>query len=280
VVDKHLKVATCQFPVSGNIDANAHSICSMIKEAASKGANIVHFAETALSGYAGSCPEYGVKVCDVASFRKYDWETLRFRTREIMSLAGRHRIWIILGSTHYLSEKDKPTNCLYIISSQGRIINRYDKCFCTPGDLKVYSPGNRLVTFSMRGVKCGVLICADLGNPNLYYEYRKRGVNVLFHSYYNARHKGPIQNDKVIIPANQAKAKEYGVWIFANNSSARHSCWPTHIAGPKGFFRKLRRHASGILYHELTPKMLIRDCTIHRGIPSNHRRANNGKALP
>ena len=53
----------------------------------------------------------------------------------------RDETWVLLGSTHYVSEKDKPTNCLYVISDQGRIIDRYDKCKCVPGDLKVYSPG-------------------------------------------------------------------------------------------------------------------------------------------
>jgi len=278
--DKHLKVATCQFSVSSNISANARNICFMLREASGKGADIVHFCETALSGYAGSCPEYGIKVFDVSSFKKYDWEKLRCKTHEIMSLAKKLKIWVVLGSTHYLSEEDKPANCLYVISSQGKIINRYDKCICTPGDLKVYSPGTRFVSFSVKGVKCGLLICADASNPNLYHEYRKRGVKVLFHSYYNARFNGPILNDKIVIPENICKAKEYGAWVFANNSSARHSCWATHVAGPKGFFRKLKRHVSGILFHELTPKMLIKDCTIHSGIPSNHPRARNGKSPP
>ena len=138
-----LKAATCQFPVSGDIDANADHICKMIRQAAGNGADVVHFCETALSGYAGSCPDHGVKVFDVATFKRYDWERLRLRTRQIMSLAGKLRIWVVLGSTHYLSETDKPTNCLYVISSRGRIVNRYDKCMCTSGDLKAYSPGKR-----------------------------------------------------------------------------------------------------------------------------------------
>ena len=48
-----LKVATCQFPVSGRVDENAEYIKDFIKEAASNEADIVHFSEAALSGYAG-----------------------------------------------------------------------------------------------------------------------------------------------------------------------------------------------------------------------------------
>jgi predicted amidohydrolase len=47
-----LRIAAAQFPVSGNIARNAHYIGAQIKEAVRQGANVVHFPETALSGYA------------------------------------------------------------------------------------------------------------------------------------------------------------------------------------------------------------------------------------
>ena len=280
VSDECLKVATCQFPISADVNENAEYINRHILEAASAGADVVHFPEVALTGYASSCPEYDVEVFDLASLRGYDWETLRAKTKEILSAAREHMVWVVLGSTHYLSEDDKPTNCLYVISSSGHIVDRYDKCMCTPGDLKVYSPGDRLVTATVRGIKCGFLICADLANPSLYRAYRRKGVRVLLHSYYNARFKGPIPNDKYVIPENRAKAKEYGMWVFANNSSARHSCWPTHIAGPDGSFRKLRRHSTGILYRELSAEDFPDDSGIHTGTPSTHPRRLDGRALP
>lgn len=195
-------------------------------------------------------------------------------------LARKLNLWVILGSTHCLGAEDKPTNCLYVISNTGRIRNRYDKMMCTEGDLKVYFPGNRLVTITIKGVKCGLLICADLGNPNLYHAYRRRGVKVLFHSYYNARFKGPIPNNNYVVPGNRAKSREYGMWIVANNSSARHSCWPTFVAGPDGYFRSLERHACGMLLHEFSVADLHREPLYHTGVPSKHPRAHNGQALP
>ncbi len=275
-----LNIATCQFPISGDMDRNAEYVQGYMRQAAAKGANIVHFPETALSGYAGSCPEYGVDVFDVPSFRGYDWERLRDRTREIMGLSRELGIWVILGSTHYLDQSNKPLNCLYLISDGGTIRNRYDKRTCTPGDLKVYSPGSRSVTFTLKGFKCGLLICADSGNPPLYQDYQQKGVRVLFHAYYNARFNGPIPNDTYIVPEARAKAREYGMWIFANNSSARHSCWATFIAGPDGQFKKLRRHQAGILYQELRPADLPGNARFAAGTPSRHPRAMNGRSAP
>jgi len=40
-----LKIATCQFPVSGDIKSNADYIQRFIKEAAANKADIVHFSE-------------------------------------------------------------------------------------------------------------------------------------------------------------------------------------------------------------------------------------------
>ncbi|MDK1032734.1 MAG: nitrilase-related carbon-nitrogen hydrolase [Planctomycetia bacterium] len=56
-----LKVATCQFPVSGDVRRNAGYIQRLIRKAASRKADVVHFCEAALTGYAG---------VDFPSFRK------------------------------------------------------------------------------------------------------------------------------------------------------------------------------------------------------------------
>ena len=46
-----LKVATCQFPVTGDLNSNAQYIKKFIMEAAQNNADIVHFSEAALTGY-------------------------------------------------------------------------------------------------------------------------------------------------------------------------------------------------------------------------------------
>ncbi len=75
--DPGLKVATCQFPVSGDVDENASYIKDFIKQAAANKADVVHFSEAALSGYAG---------VDVPTFDNYNWDKLRARTGEIIGL--------------------------------------------------------------------------------------------------------------------------------------------------------------------------------------------------
>jgi len=41
------------------------------------------------------------------------------------------------------------------------------------------------------------------------------------------------------------------MWVVANNSCARHSCWPSMITRPDGSVaQRLKRHVPSILYHD------------------------------
>jgi predicted amidohydrolase len=282
-----LKVATCQFSVSGDVDENARYVKGFIKEASANKADIVHFSEAALSGYAR---------VDFQDFDGYDWAKLRTHTQEIMGLAREHRIWVVVGSAHYLSAAEKPMNCLYIISSEGEIVDRYDKSMCTGGDLKSYTPGNHLVTIDLQGIRCGFLICYDSCFPEMYNVYRHRGVKVMFHSFYNARHKGKTILDEIIPAEIRVRASDNLMWVVANNSSADHSSWPTCIARPDGSLTALERGVPGILYrsfpdrkttdefrswtHNNKTMVLPADEIYHNGTPSDHPRATNPRALP
>ena len=48
-----ITIASCQFSVEADICQNRDTILAQVDEAADRGARIIHFSETALSGYAG-----------------------------------------------------------------------------------------------------------------------------------------------------------------------------------------------------------------------------------
>ena len=128
-----LRIATCQFSVSANVTANAKEIRDFMRQAADGGAHLLHTSEASLSGYAGT---------DLPSFQGYDWNQLRRETSGLRQLAKDFGLWLVLGSAHFLDEKTKPTNCLYLIDPDGQVADRYDKSMCTSGDQKHYSAGN------------------------------------------------------------------------------------------------------------------------------------------
>jgi predicted amidohydrolase len=160
-----LKVATCQFPTSADIDANLGFVRRLMEEAKAGGAEVAHFPEACLSGYAGS---------DLPSHADTDWHRLASALEEVLALAASLRLWVALGSAHRLTPPNKPHNSLYIIDDRGRIIDRYDKRFLsgdpsgTTGDLAHYSPGSHFSVFDIKGVRCGALICVDCRYPELY----------------------------------------------------------------------------------------------------------------
>ncbi len=285
---ERLRIATCQFPVSENIRKNAAYIRRYIKKASDNQADIVHFSETALSGYAG---------VDIENFDGYDWGLLRLETHEIMALAKKLAIWIVLGSTHFLGRNEKPTNCLYIISNKGEIVDRFDKSMLTgtmtSGDQKYFSHGDHIVTLTLKGNKCGFLICYDGCYPEMYNIYRHAGVNLMFHSFYNARTNTANILDEYVPALIKVRAADNTMWVVANNSSARHSNWPTCIARPDGSMAdSLRRHVPGILYHDFPDEKLkgwihnhkkmglAQDEVYTNGVPSSHKRAFDRKSLP
>jgi predicted amidohydrolase len=249
-----MRVATCQFPVGGNIASNARTIERFIGEAAGRRADLVHFPECALSGYAG---------VDFKGWEQMDWGSLVGASRQIMELAARRRIWVILGSTHRLSGSHRPHNSLYLIDPEGKIVDRYDKRFCTHDDLKYYSPGERPVTFELGGVKCGMLICHEVRYPELYREYKRMGVEVLFHSFYNARAKGPSHHTHTIPPSLEANSASNYFWSSVANASGFYQSWPSRFILADGTVaERLRRHRSGMMINTIDTARRLRDASV------------------
>jgi deaminated glutathione amidase len=246
-----LIIATCQFPVDRDIRGNLAYIERQMVEARERGADVAHFSECCLSGY----PE-----AEFDSFKQFDWDLHLDSMRRIMSLARELRLWVLIGSSHQLSDGHKPHNSLYVIDDRGRLVDRYDKMFCTGNrkgsseDLKHFSPGNHLVTFRIRGIVCGLLICHDFRYQELYREYKRLGVQLMFHSYHNG-HMSKAKLTRAgniwrvtVPPTMQAYAANNYFWISANNTSRRESSWPSFFVSPDGVITgRLVNNSAGIL---------------------------------
>ncbi|MDJ0789693.1 MAG: carbon-nitrogen hydrolase family protein [Myxococcota bacterium] len=275
-----LTVATCQFDVSADVARNLRFVLRQMRAAKKRGAHVAHFCEGSLSGYAG---------VDFARFDGFDWEELEAATREVLDLARELRLFVLLGSSHRLSGRRKPHNSVYVIDDRGRIQDRYDKLFCagdrkgTSGDLSHYSPGDHFAVFEIRGIRCGVLICHDYRYPELYREYKKRGVQVMFHSYHagnvsparvraieqaigpeNLPYNHGRTYPEITMPASmQAAAASSHVWISCPNSSARESCFGSFFVRADGVITgRLPRHRPGILLSTVDTRAPLYDSTV------------------
>jgi predicted amidohydrolase len=217
-----IRVATCQFAENDCVAHNASAVRRQMTAAARRGADVAVFHEAALTGYP---PDFG----------HLDWDELRAQTQAVVDHAADLGIWAIVGSAHRLTGRHKPHNSLYAISPEG-IVDRYDKRFCTGGDLKFYSPGDHFTTFEINGVRCGMLICYDVRFAELYRAYASEGVKLMFHCFHNARGDRADGGIWRIImrPTLQAMAGANSMFISAPNSCAKYQSWPGVFITPDG----------------------------------------------
>lgn len=299
-----LRIATAQFDVTSDPQANAASIEQAIREATTRGARLVHFCEGALSGYAPN---------DLDSFAGYDWEAWRRAAHAVARAARSHRCWVVLGSAHPLGESLLPHNSVYVIDDEGALVDRYDKRFCAgvatdPGsELALYSPGDHPTTFDLDGIRCGVLICHEYRYPELYRDYKRRGVQVLLHSYHAANVSEQTYADmqaqvgsenrrwnwgttlpEITMPASMvAAAASTHLWVSCANSSMEQSCWGSLFVRPDGVVTgRLERGSPGVLVTEIDTEADIYESTkawrsramdgvFHSGECVDHPRSRN-----
>jgi deaminated glutathione amidase len=265
-----IRIASCQFPVSADIKENLRYVENQIVEAKLKNADIVHFPECALSGYPGS---------DMNSLDNFDWDELYRATDSVLSLAKELKIWVILGSMHRLTGTNKPHNSLYLINPDGQIADRYDKRFCTGSDLKYFTPGDHFVTFNLNGVRCGLLICYDIRFPELYRQYSKLKTEVIFQSFYNARHGKESIHPVIMHITAQAMAASNYFYMSLTNSSATES-WPCYFITPDGLVQnKLTENVPGILISDLDISKRYYDASNPYRLDAINGKLNSGETV-
>ena len=241
-----LKIATCQFAVSGSIRRNGSQIREFMRKGADAGGEIVHFPEGALSGYAG---------VDFGNFEDYDWASLKEETEKIMDMASKLKLWVVLGSAHRLTAPNKPHNSLYLIGPDGKIRDRYDKRFCMKAELRRYTPGNRFVNFVINGVKCSLLICFDVRFGELYRQLSKQKVDCIFQSFYNARQKGPSVHTHIMRQSMQCHAATNHFWVSMSNASGYYSPYPSCFIEPDGkIAAQLKSNKAGVMVNTVDIK--------------------------
>ena len=97
------------------------------------------------------------------------------------SLAKELGVNIVAGSV-LVKKGDALFNTAYVFNRLGDCIAEYDKThlFSPSGEAEAYAAGDRIVTFLLDGVICGILICYDLRFPELCRALALMGAMVLF----------------------------------------------------------------------------------------------------
>ena len=260
-----LRVATAQFPVSADIGRNAGTMREQMREAHDMGAELVHFSEACLSGYAGA---------EFATWEGFDWSELRGETDAVRDLAEELQVWLCFGTAHPAGGRGKPYNSLYLVAPDGRLAKRYDKRFCTAGDLRYYTAGHRFAVESVNGIKVGMLICYDFRFPEIYRAYYRRGVRLMLHSFHQVR-EAPNALMRQVAPAHiMSRAAESFMYLSANNTSQRYQWFASRIHTPDGGIAAIApRDRRAVIAYTVD---LSRGSTFYDPVTANIERAMDG----
>lgn len=213
-----VRVATTQPVARGDVRSNGDVARDLMRRAASDRARVIQFPEGFLSGYAKEI---------VGDWDDVDWDAVRAELHEIARLAAQLRLWVVLGSAHPLSPPHRPHNSLYVVSDEGRIVDRYDKRFCSNTEItRFYSPGFEPVVFDVDGYRFGCLICIEVNFPELFAEYERLGVDCLLLSAW------PV--DETYLTKAEALAGINCCWLSLSVPWQSRSLMPSTIIGPDG----------------------------------------------
>jgi predicted amidohydrolase len=281
-----IRIAICQFPVSDDVRGNAALIKEQLLLAKTEGADIVHFSECAVTGY----PGYKGYV-----WKGFDWDAIREETASIIELAAQQGIWLVLPSAHWLSGDCPPHNCVYIINSDGQIIDRYDKRFITEGEIPFYTPGDHPTVFEIAGVRCGIIICYEKWFPELFRDYKRRGVQLIFDSIHSQERDFSLRTDKQCLDDVERSlwithARINHIWISVANHCRQDQDNTSFLVDPDGRLLKLpfkKTHVS-VFEVDTTKKFwdpsgpfreLALSGALHRGRPMSDPRSADRTSL-
>lgn len=184
------------------VEANYKNAEVLIRKAAAAGADVAVLPEMWSGGF----------VTDDLDERLADVDGQR--TKAFLSqLAGELQINIVGGSV--TTQKGSSFyNTGYVVDRQGAIVADYDKAhlFSYAGEDKRFGAGQQLVTFTLDGIPCGIIICYEIRFPEWARKLALAGVKVLF---VPAEWPLPRVNHWRVL--NQARAIENQFFVVAVN---------------------------------------------------------------
>ena len=152
-----MRIACCQMDVRlGDPAYNFTRAVALVRSAAEQGADVVMLPETWNIGF---FPRE-----NLAELTDPDGELVKMT---FGPLAAELHVNIAAGSIA-ANRDGKVYNTAYVFNREGECVASYDKThlFTPMGEHEYFTPGDHLCTFTLDGVKCGLIICYDLRFPS------------------------------------------------------------------------------------------------------------------
>lgn len=137
------------------------------------------------------------------------------KSKELLSKLSKELNVNIIGGSVSNTLNGILYNTSYIFDRNGNEIGKYNKVhlFSPSGENKLFKKGNRLITFELDGVKCGIVICYDIRFLEWIRKYALEDIQVLFNSA-----AWPAKRSMHWDVLNRARAIENQMFVVCVNS--------------------------------------------------------------
>ncbi len=225
-----MKVALASPPFPKSINDGLYQAEKLIKDAASKQAEIVCFPESYIPGY--PLEEHEVE--------KYTPEKLQAALDKVCELARNYSIAVIMPMDWYST--DGILNVAHVISGIGELLGYQAKTQLDPSEDMIWIAGKERNIFEVNKVKFGICICHEgFRYPETVRWAARQGATIVFHPHCSGSNVRGVQlvewgnkNNPYYEKAMMMRALENTIYFASVNYAMRFHESGTALIGPDG----------------------------------------------
>ncbi|PZX20390.1 putative amidohydrolase [Breznakibacter xylanolyticus] len=190
--------------VAGDPDANLGTLERHLRQAREQGIELAVFPEMSISGYI-TRPE------SVARFvgRQHDVLT------RLLALSVQTDVAFTAGMPW---REDDDCYVAQFLFDGGRLIGSHRKMYLAGSEAAVFTPGRRIDTFMVRGIRMGMQLCLESHMPELALEQSRQGAFLIAMGFASPR-EAPHEKLERWMRYLPARAYDNGVYVVAANQS-------------------------------------------------------------
>ncbi|MBO8161575.1 MAG: carbon-nitrogen hydrolase family protein [Thermosipho sp. (in: Bacteria)] len=234
-------IAAAQFnPLPGKFEYNLNKYIDFINKAGEEGAMLILFPELSLTGYT-----YDLEILEKGI------EFFKEAKEELLRLSRKYNMAIVGGTPRKVLGKFR--NSIFVIKKKKEILF-YDKTHLFRKEKEIFEPGERFLVFKFNGIKFGVLICYEIGFPEISRILTLNGAQILLASFAFGKERKHIYEI-----ATRARALENGSYLVTSSTSGKgimNFLGNSRIVGPDGEILINARKKEELIVHNIDISIL------------------------
>jgi len=189
----------------GRIRDNLDHMASWVAAARKRGADLICFPEMNVTGYS-----------TLKAIENFTENVPGAISQSILEMAREFKMVILSG----LAEADAKGHAFasHLVATPEGLAGTYRKIHIAPPEINVFSAGNTIPLFEIRGVKFGIQLCYDVHFPELSTHMATQGADVIFMPHASPRGT-PKEKFNSWMRHLPARAFDNGLYVVACNQT-------------------------------------------------------------